>query len=101
MSVDRQDFAPVADTAGACPPTETLLALSVGGPSATAFLNVRRTPSDLLAGPGRRLGAIFLHLVSMLPIICVEWYRFCGLLPRSHLRIWHPAGAQSEDLVRE
>lgn len=43
-SVDRHNFAPVADTAGACPPIETLLALSVGGPLAWAFLNVRQTP---------------------------------------------------------
>ncbi len=55
MSVDHPSFALVADTAGACPPTETVLALSVGGPLTTAFLNVCQAPTGLPAEPGRRL----------------------------------------------
>ena len=66
MSVDRPNFALVADTAGACPPTETLLVLSVGGPLTTSFLNVRQAPTGLLAGPGRRLTPP--HYI---------WFQFC------------------------
>ena len=71
MSVDRPNFALVADTAGACPPTETLLVLS--GRWALDYVLPQCSPgTDRPPGRARSaLNATSLHLVSILPIIYV------------------------------